>query len=237
MSKVAGRKVSATRWACNVSFPAPLLTRSFSMFDIFNFCSIMQYSSLFGIENPKKPEPIYSFFPIYSPFKLEDNDGFDLGEDNRIKSIYAKDNALRFELSAVLRPGRFLGNHYLAFTLPIRTFIITLDRVKEGMRAARKDKKAKALKEAAERRERAHESDDPAGKLIDELEEVRQFKGDDRVVASPTLKQRQPPKSFFSRFVDGYLQEREDITDINNERVTTAIRDFFGKQGRSSAEV
>ena len=43
-------------------------------------------------------------------------------------------------MSAVLRPGRFLGNHYLAFTVPGRTFIITLDRLKNGIRVARRNK-------------------------------------------------------------------------------------------------
>ena len=91
---------------------------------------------------PDKPDPIYSFFPIYSKFKVsDDNAGFDMGEDNRLKQIYIKDGALRLEMRAVLRPGRFLGNHYLAFTIPNRTFIITMDRVKNGMRAARKNKK------------------------------------------------------------------------------------------------
>lgn len=53
----------------------------------------------FGLLAPKRPKPFYSFFPIYSPFKVHDNDGFDLGEDNRIKSIDIKDGALQFEVS------------------------------------------------------------------------------------------------------------------------------------------
>jgi hypothetical protein len=82
-----------------------------------------------------------SFFPIYSPFKVEDNDGFDLGPDNRIKSIYIKDGALRFEMESILRPGRFLGSHYIAFTVPIRTFLITMDRVVNGIQTARRNKR------------------------------------------------------------------------------------------------
>ena len=41
----------------------------------------------------------------------------------------------------------------------------------------------------------------------------------------------QSPKirSFFSRFVDGYLQAEREET--KKERVTTAISDFFGRQG------
>ena len=141
-----------------------------------------------------------------------ENDGFDLGDDNQIKSMYIKDNALRFELSAVLRPGRFLGNHYLAFTIPNRTFIITLDRVKEGMRAARKAKQAaKAVEEATAMNRR---------KLPAELRRLQATK-------QAQLKRVQP-KSFFSRFVDGYIQAERD--DTNSERVTRAIRDFFGRQ-------
>lgn len=206
---------------------------------------MLEACKIFGVENPTKPKPIYSFFPIYSPFKLDDNDGFNLGEDNRIKSIYVEDNALRFELSAVLRPGRFLGNHYLAFTLPIRTFIITLDRVKEGVKAARRNKKAKkALREAALRsmgvgRVREDSDDDTIPpKLIDDLEFVRQKRPPkDRVRRNlrnnePILPRMKKPKSFFSRFVDGYLQADEDD---DNEKVTTAIRDFFGRQGQQQS--
>ena len=54
-------------------------------------------------------------------------------------------------MSAVLRPGRFLGSHYIAFTVPIRTFIVTLDRVREGMRAARQAKNAAKDAKAAKR--------------------------------------------------------------------------------------
>jgi hypothetical protein len=167
----------------------------------------------FNLEPPKRPKPLYFFFPIHSPFRVENNekDGFYLGEDNCIKSIYIQDNALRFELSAVLRPGRFLGNHYLAFTVPNRTFIITLDRVKEGIKAARKMKQAaKALKEAAA----AAAASSTGRKVVNKARRVQ-------------------PKSFFSRFVDGYLQaERED-----SERVTTAIRDFFGRQVTNATRI
>lgn len=177
---------------------------------------------MFGLTKPCRPEPIYSFFPIYSPFKLEDNDGFDLGEDNRIKSIYIEDGALRFELSAVLRPGRFLGNHYLAFTVPNRTFIITLDRVKEGIRAARNMKKAaRALQVAAERKDRTF---GPASQLTEAVLSTAD-------VGRNAVRRKQP-KSFFSRFVEGYLQAERDG---GNERFATAIRDFFGRQGRSNA--
>jgi len=97
-----------------------------------------------GMSPPKRPDPLYSFFPIYSPFKVNEQAGFDMGDDNRLRKIFIKDGKLRFEMRSILRPGRFLGSHYLAFTVPIRTFIITMDRVKEGIRVARKNKKMAA---------------------------------------------------------------------------------------------
>ena len=42
---------------------------------------------------------------------------------------------------AFLRPGRFLGNHYLAFTFPNRTLIFTLDRLREMARNARRNRR------------------------------------------------------------------------------------------------
>lgn len=178
------------------------------------FCCfrLRQVCDVLNVPERERPKPLYFFFPISSPFrKTEDpeNDGFDLGEDNQIKSIYIKDSALRFELSAVLRPGRFLGNHYLAFTVPNRTFIITLDRVKEGIRAARKTKQAaKAVSEAALHTRHLTTND---------FQKLRQ-----------TQVKRVQPKSFFSRFVDGYIQAERGET--GNERVTKSIRDFFGRQ-------
>lgn len=184
--------------------------------------SVQKLFELFGLDPPSRPEPIFSFFPLYSPFKLDDNDGFDLGEDNCIKAISIEDRALRFELSAVLRPGRFLGNHYLAFTVPNRTFIITLDRVKEGIKAARKTKRAaRAMLEASKRNQRWR-----YGKQRSRLKALRNNSG-----------RRAQPKSFFSRFVDGYLQaERDDEVFTTSERVTTAIRDFFGRQGEQQRQ-
>jgi len=161
-----------------------------------------------NLKRPPRPKPLYSFFPIYSPFKVDDNDGFDLGDDNRIKKLYIEDGALKFEVQATIRPGRFLGNHYIAFSIPNRTFIVTMDRVKEGIRSARQ---AKAAMKAAK------------ASLPKEVKQAEKRKK----VAS----KRKQPKSFFSRFVSGYLQvEREDGSNPSAP-VTTAIRDFFGKQG------
>ena len=168
-----------------------------------------------NMKMPPRPKPLYSFFPIYSPFKVNDNDGFDLGEDNAIKSIYVQDGALRFEMSAILRPGRFLGNHYLAFSVPNRTFIITLERVKEGIRAARKMKQAaKALEQSSRRKERklARQKGPPVLSVL-------------KSTAFPTTKVQ--PTSFFSRFVDGYLQAEDDTESVG---MANAIRDFFGRQ-------
>lgn len=187
---------------------------------------------MLGLKRPARPDPIFSFFPITPPFKIDDDDGFDLGEDNRIRSIYVKDGALRFEMSAVLRPGRFLGNHYVAFTIPNRTFIITMDRVKEGMRAARKLKQAaKALEQSADLKSGRHRKVDmPPVNVLPEHPVATAPKNGK---TQPPSTKRVAPKSFFSRFVDGYLQaEREE----ESERFTTAISDWFGRQGSDTTE-
>jgi hypothetical protein len=186
---------------------------------------------------PDKPDPIYSFFPIYSRFKVsDDNAGFDMGEDNRLKQIYIKDGALRLEMRAVLRPGRFLGNHYLAFTLPNRTFIITMDRVKEGIRAARKNKKV------ADREKQLAAQDTVNDYLVKRV----LTRGRKAATAGSNLLARRPfpfrlnrekrpsPKSFFTRFVEGYtLVERDG--EVKNERLTNEINNWFGRQGSSSS--
>lgn len=161
---------------------------------------------------------------------MEDKDGFDLGEDNCIKSISVQDGALRFEMSAVVRPGRFLGNHYLALTIPKRTFIITLDRVREGIRAARRAK-----------RERANYMRESAGELINDIEEddddwdwmdTWAVNSGVRSVPVPA----KAPKSFFSRFVEGYneaggrAEEEPATTSRKTEGLSVAISDWFGRQ-------
>lgn len=193
--------------------------------------SIETVCGALGIKKPPRPEPLYSFFPIYSPFKLQDDPGFYLGEDNAITSLYIKDGALRFEMSAVLRPGRFLGSHYVAFTIPQRTFIVTLDRVTEGIRSARKVKKAaRALKHASDRRANRQARQISLDRAEDALiarKEVQQIK---KTAAASAGNRKRKVRGFFSRFVDGYLQAERD--DEKKERLTTAIRDFFGRQGR-----
>jgi len=115
------------------------------------------------LPKPERPKPIYSFFPIYSPFKVDDNDGFDLGEDNCINSIYVEDGVLNFEVSSAIRPGKFLGNHYVAFTVPIRTFIVTLDRMRAGIRAARRAKKASREKAEPKQETKGDTAQQPRG--------------------------------------------------------------------------
>lgn len=192
---------------------------------------------------PERPAPVYSFFPIYSPFKVNDNAGFDMGEDNRLRSIFIKDGALQFEMRAVLRPGRFLGNHYLAFTLPNRTFIITMDRLKEGIRAARRNKKV-ALREKkleAQRKLQAQKAANPDfdNGEFNESNRVSNFASLDELRCRllslrGSKKNRTQPKSFFSRFVEGYtLVERDG--EAENERLTMAISAWFGRQGSSNS--
>lgn len=180
------------------------------------FRRISTFCSVLGLHKPARPPPIYSFFPIYSPFKLQDDDGFDLGADNSIKSLYIKDGALRFEMSAILRPGRFLGSHYIAFSTPIRTVIVTLDRVAEGMRAARRVKKAQNKGVKRSRR----------FLFLGRVEDAIMNRQDQRLQASCKPK----TKGFLSRFLDGY--RNADSGEADKERVTQAIREFFGRQSR-----
>ncbi|KAG7361590.1 EF hand domain containing protein [Nitzschia inconspicua] len=209
---------------------------------------IQTICEVFGIPAPKRPEPLYSFFPIYSPFKVDDNDGFDMGEDNCIRSIYIRDGKLRFEMSAVLRPGRFLGNHYIAFTLPMRTFIITMDRVKEGIRAARENKKvaarAKKLKQQAEAATASTiltPVAEPRPSIMSSSTSFQQSSVSTSTTSTSrqsrlleTLKKNKPkPKSFFTRFVEGYTM-LETQGEAKNERLTNEISDWFGRQGGGS---
>eukprot|EP00529_Nitzschia_sp_RCC80_P003770 CAMPEP_0113452188 /NCGR_PEP_ID=MMETSP0014_2-20120614/6720_1 /TAXON_ID=2857 /ORGANISM="Nitzschia sp." /LENGTH=1063 /DNA_ID=CAMNT_0000343557 /DNA_START=175 /DNA_END=3362 /DNA_ORIENTATION=- /assembly_acc=CAM_ASM_000159 len=209
----------------------------------------------FGLAPPERPEPYYSFFPIYSPFKVSDNDGFDMGEDNSLRSIYIRNGKLRFEMSAVLRPGRFLGSHYLAFTVPQRTFILTMDRVFEGVRAARENKKIAA------RAKKLREKEIAAGLLVASaeddvdgtshqhnssvLEKTPSAESSPQISKQPEVEPESPssrlfrtirnnkpkPKSFFARFVEGYtLLEREG--EANNDRLTNEISYWFGRQSQ-----
>lgn len=190
---------------------------------------------------PPKPKPIYSYIPIHSPFnKNDDIGGYYMGEDNRLNSMYIKDKCLRFEMESVLRPGKFLGNHYLAFTVPQRALIITVDRVKNGMRAARRRKKElKALlkKLAKEADKKAHHAEDALA--LDDVELAapsgeapsdQESEGADDKASS---KEGQKP-NFISRFVDGYVQAGD--AELNREKLAHAISDWFGRQGISDSK-
>jgi hypothetical protein len=202
-----------------------------------------------GFIPPERPDPYYSFFPIYSPFQVDDDTGgFDMGEDNCIRSIYVRKGKLRFEMSVVLRPGRFLGNYYLAFTVPQRTFIITMDRVWNGVRAARENKKvtarAKQLQEiediaAAAAKAFTVENTSESASVSTSLPAVSslQSSASTTEVTPPSSETQNevstPKKSFYDRFVEGYtMAEREG--EANNERLTNTISDWFGRQGRGN---
>ncbi|CAB9512266.1 expressed unknown protein [Seminavis robusta] len=196
---------------------------------------------------PSKPKPIYTYIPIHSPFKKDDDTGgYYMGEDNRLNSLSIKDKCLRFEMEAILRPGRFLGSHYLAFTVPQRALIITVDRVREGMKAARRRKKAlKALNKARAREtdRKAHHAEDALA--LDSADFATASDG-----ASPTFsgsgdstdndgddkEDGEAPKgpSFISRFVDGYLQA--GAAEESKEKLAHAISDWFGRQGGKKAQ-
>ena len=174
-------------------------------------------------------------------------DGFNLGEDNCIKNIEIRNGALRFEISSILRPGRFLGNHYLAFTVPNRTFIITLDRVLEGMRAARRSKRhmhqavKEALMDGAPTADKSKLSGDgaagsgAAAATTKDVDHLRFAEPENKLQRLPSPTIAKPSKeSFFSRFVRGYMGassmsagEREEEW---NKRLTAALSEWFGRQ-------
>jgi Ca2+-binding EF-hand superfamily protein len=212
--------------------------------------SIVAACKTFNLPIPTKPSPIYQFIPLVSPIQKTEQDGFNLGEDNRIKSIFIKDNALRFEISAVLRPGRFLGNHYLAFTVPNRTFIITMDRIREGIRVARqnkrelqgqeREKEMSKNQEATIRYNRAvaqalSKSEDVQDTLDSDLSYKKKLDDslsfiepkEDRTEEENVIVPNRP--GFIGRFLEGYLEAaREETERERNERLTTAISEFFG---------
>lgn len=207
----------------------------------------------FKMKEPERPPPIYTFFPL----PLKEKTGYYLGEDNMIKSVYIKDEALRFEISAVVRPGRFLGNHYIAFTVPQRTFIITVERIREGMRVARKNKlAADAAKEAlanASRQKVLQAYDKLVAESVSEREidddmpssELPQVSIEDIRAELELIDFPEPENDpfadrpgFFGRFVEGYLGANADSSDaedeVLDERLASAISDWFGRQGKTS---
>ena len=187
-------------------------------------------------------QPLYTFIPLVSPLKKNDNmDGFNLGEDNQIKFIDIKNGKLLIEFSALLRPGRFLGNHYLAFTVPNRTLILTLDRVKEAMRNARRNKRlaelaAREVTKLQSTSVKPCEYISTEGKarirrLEEELKATIQEEAILREMKDYNSKTTESEKSFFSRFVEGYVGALRKGVDLKmSARLSTSISDFFGSQ-------
>jgi hypothetical protein len=195
-------------------------------------------------------EPLYTYIPLVSPLKKDDKmDGFNMGPDNQLKSIEIKNGRLCFEFSSVLRPGRFLGNYYMAFTVPNRTLILTLDKVKEGMRNARRNKRlaeraAKEVQQLAEADSAYNAilteettgkitSISPEGKLrIRRLEnELKATIQDELVLREIEDSGKEPGRSFFSKFVEGYSGAIQEELDIEmNSRLSSSISNFFGSQ-------
>mmetsp|Transcript_18615 Transcript_18615/g.44798 ORF Transcript_18615/g.44798 Transcript_18615/m.44798 type:complete len:214 (-) Transcript_18615:161-802(-) len=160
------------------------------------------------------------------------------------------------QFSAFLRPGRFLGNHYLAFTVPNRTLILTLDRVREGMRDARRNKRlaelaAREVQELATSQGSLSGADtdsfvsqqsstgkpfiSPEGKArIRRLEKELKAKIQEDAILreieeSNSNKENGP--GFIRRFVEGYSGAiREELDLEMNARLSSSISDFFGSQ-------
>jgi hypothetical protein len=156
------------------------------------------------------------------------------------------------QFSAILRPGRFLGSHYLAFTVPIRTLIITLDRVKEGMRNARRNKReadraardrAKLLDEACDDECALDElySQSISGKASISIEgraRLQKLEADFQAIKDEIESKESPgmgKKSFFSRFVEGYSGARNDDDLQLDDRLSSSISNFFGSQDNNES--
>lgn len=170
-------------------------------------------------------------------------------EDNQIKSIEIKNGKLYLQLCAFLRPGRFLGNHYLAFTVPNRTLILTLDRVREGMRNARRNKRlaelaAREVQQLAAAQDESEGDDQrspgttkpfisPEAKLrIQRLEkEVKATIQEDAILREMEESKKVSGKGFIARFAEGYSGAiREELDLEMNARLSSSISDFFGSQ-------
>ncbi|EED89538.1 predicted protein [Thalassiosira pseudonana CCMP1335] len=202
-------------------------------------------------------QPLYAYIPLVSPLKKDDKmDGFNLGEDNQINSIEVKNGKLCFEMSSFLRPGRFLGNHYLAFTVPNRTLILTLDRVREGMRVGRRNKLAA---ERAAREVKKLAAIEGSGAFDDEIsqsttgkafiskegrERVKLLEKELKATIREELLQKEieaisapKPKSFITKFVEGYQGTISTELDLEtNARLSSSISDFFGGLDSSIAD-
>lgn len=122
----------------------------------------------------------------------------------------------------------------------MRTFIITMARVREGIRTARQNKraaeaKAKLLKNT-EQKDKSRSYLDVVAQSLSSQELVsdrEKFHFSDsrkgNKVVDLAQKQPLPNKNFFSRFVDGYLGSKPDGSE-HHQRLTSAISDWFGRQ-------
>lgn len=147
-----------------------------------------------------------------------------------------------------------MGNHFLAFTVPNRTIILTLDRVKEAMRNARRNKRlaelaAREVQKLADAQQpkSGAEADietqsNPGGKpsispegkaRIRRLEkELKATIQEDAILREMEESSNEANgKSFIRRFVEGYSGAiREELDLEMNARLSSSISDFFGRQ-------
>ena len=149
-----------------------------------------------------------------------------MGQDNNIRSIFIKNGALHLEMSAVITPGRFLGNHYVAFSVPQRTFIITKDRVSNGIKQARKNKLSQ------EELRDAEEEVDMMSELNKKYSFVEPPKPED-----DTINNEQG--SFFGKFIRGYtnakLGQLENVDEwVMGDYMKVSVGEWFGRQTNST---
>lgn len=143
-----------------------------------------------------------------------------------------------------------MGSHYIAFTVPIRTFLITMDRVVNGIQTARRNKRnlkadatitndGKLSSLSLSSQELLQNSnnhiDNQEGALPILKFADKAINGKDQSKGkSPLVSNVKNKKSFFSRFVEGYLGVGKEA-EVRNERLTLAISEWFGRQGNSTA--
>lgn len=119
-------------------------------------------------------------------------------------------------------------------------------RVREGIRTARQNKraaqaKAKLLK-STEWKDKSRSYLDVVAQSLSNQELVtdrEKFSFSDKRKGKKVVVVPQPAPtgkpSFFSRFVDGYLGSKTD-GDEHHRRLTSAISDWFGRQGAKNDE-
>lgn len=197
-------------------------------FVVFLLVSIVSVYKKLNIKRPVRPEPITIFTPLIQPAKFQNKDGYNMGEDNNIKSIRIKNGALRIEMSVVIRPGRFLGSHYVAFSIPQRTFIVTKDRVTNGLRQARRNKlTAEELRDA-----------DSEVELMKDLNQQYSFKEPTRNGRSKAVDEsvngEASQGNFIAKFLKGYSSAKVGETEMDewviSDYLKTSISDWFGRQ-------